>query len=431
MIIRRVPLDTLHVDPGNVRLHGDENMAAIRGSMARFGQAEPLVVQKSTSRVIGGNGRLVAMQQLGWTECDIVEVDVDDRTARALSVALNRTAELATWDTEALAKLLEQLRAEDALQGVGYDTADIDELLAELEASTGEARDIDDPGPEEPPKQPVSRSGDLWILGDHRLLCGDSTQLNDVQRLIGSDQPALVATDPPFLVSYTGERPNDSGKDWTATYREIDIKDADAFFRSVFTNILAVLAPHAAIYCWHAHKRQATISRIWAELGILDHQQIVWVKPTAVFGRVFWHFRHEPCMMGWKQGEKPPHDGVHEHDSVWEVDWAGKQRVVGNEHPITKPVELFSRPMRKHTKLGDVVFEPFSGSGSQIIAAEELGRRCRAMEIQPAFVDVAIRRWQTATGKDAVLEGGGTYAEVAAQRGLESAPAVCPPKESA
>jgi DNA modification methylase len=180
-----------------------------------------------------------------------------------------------------------------------------------------------------------------------------------------------------------------------------------------------VLGPGAAIYCWHAHKRQATIARIWAELGILDHQQIVWVKPTPVFGRVYWHFRHEPCLMGWKQGSRPDHDGNHEHDSVWEVDWEGKQRVVGNEHPTEKPVELFRRPMRKHTRPGDVCFEPFSGSGSQLIAAEQLGRRCHAIEIEPAFVDVAIRRWQTATGKDAVLDGeGGTFFEIAASRGV-------------
>jgi DNA modification methylase len=149
----------------------------------------------------------------------------------------------------------------------------------------------------------------------------------------------------------------------------------------------------------------------------VDHQQVVWVKPCATFGRVYWHFRHEPCVMGWRKGSQPEHDGQHEHDSVWEVDWDGKARVA-TDHPTSKPVELFRRPMRKHTKPGDVCFEPFSGSGSHLIAGEELGRRVRAIEISPAYVDVAIRRWQGATGKAAILDGDGrTYDEKAAGAG--------------
>jgi len=167
----------------------------------------------------------------------------------------------------------------------------------------------------------------------------------------------------------------------------------------VFTNVLSVLGPHAAVYCWHAHKRSGLIQRVWADLGIVDHQQIIWVKPASVFGRVYWHFRHEPCVMGWRQGQQPEHDGNHEFDSVWEVDWEGRARVQ-TDHPTSKPIELFARPMRKHTKVGDVVFEPFSGSGSQLIAAERERRRCRALELAPRRVsgrhdrqiNAAIRR---------------------------------------
>src|SRR5690606_29543204 len=161
----------------------------------------------------------------------------------------------------------------------------------------GAAEDADEVP--EPPKVALTRPGDLWVLGKHRLLCGDSTKPADVDRLLDGQKAALCATDPPYLVDYTGERPDDSGKDWSDTYREVEITDADGFFRGVFGNVLRVLAPHAAIYCWHAHKRQRLIAEVWEELGILDHQQVIWVKPTPVFGRVFWHFRHEPCMMGW------------------------------------------------------------------------------------------------------------------------------------
>ena len=281
-----------------------------------------------------------------------------------------------------------------------------------------------------PPEEPITKPGDLWLLGGetgHRLLCGNSTLDADVDRLMDGNKAALTCTDPPYLVDYTGERPNDSGKDWSATYREVDITDADGFFRAVFTNVLRVLAPHAAVYCWHAHKRQALISKVWSDLNILDHQQVIWVKPTPVFGRVYWHFQHEPCMMGWRQGSQPAHDDTHEFSSVWEIDWEGKARIVGNEHPTQKPVEIFARPMRKHTKRGDICFEPFSGSGSQIIAAEKEGRRCFAIELEPRFVDVALSRWSKFAGKEPVLERTGqSYGELKSAKTQANAPESVP-----
>lgn len=416
LAISRVPLAHLVPNDENPRLHGPENLDAIAESLAKFGQAEPLVVQASTRRVIGGNGRLAAMKDLGWVDADVVELDLDDAKATALGIALNRTAELAHWDAPMLSRLLEQLKTDDALGGTGYSPADLDALIEEIQAQAG-PREVEDPGAKEPPATPVARFGDLWMLGEHRLLCGDSTKAEDVDRVLTGELAALVATDPPYVIDYVGDRPYDAGKDWSEVYREIDIKDPEAFFRAVFTSIKRVLAPHAPIYCWFAHKRLGLIQRIWEELGILDHQEVIWVKPSPVFGRVHWHFRHEPCVMGWAQGSAPPHDGDQTFNSVWEVDWDGKQRVTGNLHPTEKPVELFARPMRKHSKPGDLVFEPFSGSGSQLIAAERERRRCRAVEIQPAFVDVAIERWQEATKQDAVLEGEGrSFAEVAKER---------------
>ncbi len=412
-----VAIDRLFCSPTNPRKN-DAAVPHVAASIRRFGWHQPIVARR-TGEVIAGNTRLKAAQSLGMTEVPVWWFDGSDIDAIAYTIADNRTATFAENDEPALAKLLEALRAEDSLEGVGYSTDDIDALVQQLRDQEQVDKDLADDGAEAPPAVAVAKTGDLWCLGEHRLLCGDSTNLKDVLRLMGTDKAALVATDPPYLVDYTGERPNDSGKDWTASYREIDIKDADGFFRAVFVNVLEVLGPKGAIYCWHAHKRCGDIQRIWRELGILDHQQIIWVKPTPVFGRVYWHFRHEPCVMGWKQGDKPDHDGVHDHDSVWECDWDGKARVVGTEHPTEKPVELFVRPIKKHTHVGDVVFEPFSGSGSQIIAAERTGRRCRAIEISPPFVDVAIKRWQKATGQEATLDGDGrTFTMVTAERGL-------------
>jgi DNA modification methylase len=344
-------------------------------------------------------------------------LDVTEAEAAKLLATLDPLAAMAEASEGKLRELLAQVStSSDAVASM------LENLAVESGLSTGAPAGEDDDVVPDPPQTPVSQRGDVWKLGRHRLMCGDSTSVADMDTLMAGARAALVATDPPYLVDYTGERPdhdggNTGGKDWSATYREVDISDAETFFRGVFTNVLRVVAPGCAIYCWHAHKRQGQIARIWSELGILDHQQIVWVKPTAVCGRVFWHFRHEPCMMGWVKGSPPPFDGDHTVDSVWQVDWEGKARVVGNKHPTQKPIELFSRPMRKHTHPGDIVLEPFSGSGSQLIAAEKLKRVCHAMELEPVFVDVAIERWQALTGERAVHEATGrTFERLAAER---------------
>jgi DNA modification methylase len=414
--VETVPISQLFCSPTNPR-RNDAAIPHVAASLRRFGWQQPIVARRS-GEVIAGNTRLKAAQELGMPMVPVWWFDGSDLDAVAYNIADNRTNSFSEFDEPALAALLQQLKAEDSLDGVGYTDEDLDALVQQLRDQEQADKDLDDDGADEPPKVAIAKAGDLWVLGDHRLLCGDSTSLKDVLRVMAGEKAALVATDPPYLVDYTGERPNDSGKDWTDSYREIDIKDADGFFKAVFTNVLEVLGSHAAIYCWHAHKRCGDIQRIWRDLGILDHQQIIWVKPTAVFGRVYYHFRHEPCMMGWKQGDKPEHDGVHEHDSVWEVDWDGKAKF-SCDHPTSKPVELFVRPIKKHTHVGAITFEPFSGSGSGIMAAERTGRRCRAIEISPPFVDVAIRRWQKATGNEATLDGDGrTFAEIAVERGL-------------
>lgn len=392
------PIDRIKEYDGNPRQISDAAVAAVARSIREFGFKVPVLVD-SNGVLIAGHTRVRAARQEALTEIPVIRADdLTPEQVRAFRIADNKLHELATWDSELLAIELSELQsAEFDLDVIGFDG---DELAKLLGGDVAEGLCDPDDVPQLP-DEAVTKPGDLWILGEHKLLCGDSTSAEDIARLLDGEKAALCATDPPYLVDYTGERPNDSGKDWTANYREIDIKDADGFFRSLFKNIVANLAPNAAIYCWHAHKRQALIARVWEDLGILDHQQIIWVKPTPVFGRVFWHFRHEPCMMGWIKGSQPPHDGDQSVNSVWEIDWEGKARIVGNEHPTQKPVELFARPMRKHTKRGDICFEPFSGSGSQLVAAEQLGRRCFAMEISPVFVDVAVKRWETFTGKKA------------------------------
>jgi len=412
-----VPIATLFVSPSNPRFN-DEAVPHVAASIKRFGWRQPIVAKRS-GEVIAGNTRLKAAQSLGQQAVPVHWFEGTDLEATAFAIADNRSHEYSSWDEPALAKLLNELRAEDALEGVGYSPDDIDELIRSIAADV-EPRDVQDEGPEPPPEEPVSRRGDLWILGDHRLLCGDSTSAENLSRLMKGKRAALLSTDPPFSVNYTGkDRPiqdgKPSGKDWSSLYNEVDIEALEQFLDGVFGACLPHADPSAGIYVWHAHVQQPSIAAAFDRHGLLLHQVIVWVKPTATFGHCYYHWRHEPCAFGWKRGHKPDHgDGA--LATVWELDWEGKQRVVGNEHPTQKPTRLFEIPMEQHTRPGDIVLEPFSGSGSQLIAAERLARRCYAIEIQPAFVDVAVRRWQRASGKVAILEGDGrTYDAVEAE----------------
>jgi DNA modification methylase len=412
-----VPLTRVYLSPSNPRIN-DSAVEPVAASLRRFGWQQPIVARPS-GEVIAGNTRLKAASKLGHTLVPVVWFDGTDLEATAYQIADNRTAEYSEWDDGALAKLLQDLRAEDALEGVGYDSSDIDELLREIAAGTQD-ENVNDPGPGDPSGTPITARGDLWLLGEHRLLCGDSTSAEDMARLMNGERAALLSTDPPYCVNYTGnDRPihdgKPSGKDWTHVYREVDIADLGVFLDGVFKAVLPHLKEGTAVYVWHAHVQQPTIAAAFERHGLLLHQVLVWVKPSAVFGHSYYRWRHEPCAFGWVQGSKPRH-GVGQLDTVWEADWDGKARF-STFHPTSKPTKLFEIPIEQHTPPGAICLEPFSGSGSQIIAAEKLRRRCFAMELQPAFVDGTIDRWQVATGKQATLDGDGrTYAEIAAER---------------
>ena len=230
--VETVEIDRLFCSPTNPRLN-DQAAPHVASSLRRFGWQQPIVAKRS-GEVIAGNTRLKAALELGMDEVPVWWFDGTDLDATAFSIADNRSSEHSEWNDPELVKLLEHLKAEDALDGVGYDEDDIDALVAELRAQEEVDRDLDDEGAEEPPVDAVAKLGDLWVLGDHRLLCGDSTSLKDVHRVMDGAKAALVATDPPYCVDYTGERPNDSGKDWSDSYDEVSIKDPDAFFRDVF-----------------------------------------------------------------------------------------------------------------------------------------------------------------------------------------------------
>ena len=408
--------------PYNPRTISPEALAGLRASVERFGLVEPVVWNRRTGHIVGGHQRLKALQALGETDTQVVVVDLDEIEEKALNVALNSPAIAGEFTPElhallaeieaALPDLSDELRFDDLAAQMRY-------LLADLTPEDGLTDPDDVP---EPPETPITRPGDLIILGGHRLICGDSADPVTLARLMDGQTAALYATDPPYGVGYDGtshpqnqrdkqqgRAPGSQNRDWSGDYVDLDAWDHfedqaefDRFLEGVFKNALPHVAQDAAWYCWHASATSDSFRRAWQAVGVRYHQMIQWVKPTFVLGFAMWNYRSEPCLMGWQQGHKPaayPVDG--EKSNVWEVDWEGKARCTDGLHPTQKPVRLFELPMLKHTRPGDVCLETFAGSGSQVIAAERLGRRCFAVERNPKFCDVIVARWEQFTGRTA------------------------------
>ena len=420
--ISEVKLADLKPAPYNPREISEEAIAGLRHSLEKFGLVDLLVVNKRNMHIISGHQRYKILTSENVETVTAIMVDLDDIAEKAMNVTLN-SQEIAGYWTSAITPLLEQLRRDMADDYIELRMKELREGLSEFESENmGAGKTLPDDIPE-PPKDPITRPGDLWILGDHRLLCGDSTNPDDVARLMDGHKANLFATDPPYCVDYTGkDRPN-GGKDWSGVYHETEIKDAVDFHRKFYTVALKHIQPNTAMYLWHASKRRHEIQQVCDELDILVHQQIIWVKPCTILTYSFYSWRHEPCLLMWVRGSKPPYkpkdkslgtvwrvDFLKSGDpaspdyytDVWELDWEGKKRNPGIDHPTVKPTEVFAIPMRVHTTVGDICYEPFSGSGSQIIAGERVNRRVFAMEMEPVFCDVAVKRWEDFTGRKAV-----------------------------
>ncbi len=407
--------------PYNPRDISNDALSGLRHSLEKFGYVDLLVVNKRNMRIISGHQRYKILQTDGVETVTAILVDVDEIQEQAMNVTLNSPEITGQW-TAALIPLLERLRNEASEDYINLRLKNLRDSVGDMGVeSLGDGKTLPDDIPK-PPENTITQKGDLWILGNHRLLCGDSTSDEDVARLMDGHKASLFATDPPYCVDYTGaDRPN-GGRDWSNVYHEIDIPDAVDFMRKFYKAGLKHIQDGTALYLWHASKRRSDIEGICKELGILIHQEIVWVKPCVILTYSFYSWRHEPCLLMWIKGNKPDYKPKNKsigsvwtvgylrsgdpltpeyHTDVWELDWEGKKRNPGIEHPTVKPTEVFAIPMRVHTTPGDICYEPFSGSGSQLIAGERLNRRVFAMEIEPFFCDVAVRRWEEFTGKKA------------------------------
>lgn len=412
------PLDSLVPYARNARTHSEAQVAEIAGSIREFGFVNPVLIAEDGT-LIAGHGRVLAARLLGMeTVPTITLAGLSDTQRRALVLADNRIALNAGWDEALLALELGDLKDAGFDLGImGFEDGELDRLLAGTDGEDNEGSTPPVVIPE-PPRNPVSRTGDLWHLGDHRLLCGDSTSHDDVRRLMNGERAVLFATDPPYLVDYDGSNHPTRNKDWSQSYGvtwDDSSQGAELYDGFIGAAVAEAITEDAAWYCWHASRRQAMLEQCWERAGAFVHQQIIWVKDRGVLTRSHYLWKHEPCFMGWRRPNRPPKVADETLASTWEMPSFAKDE--RPDHPTPKPLDAFGIPMRQHVARGGLCYEPFCGSGSQIMAGEANGRRVFAMEISPAYVDVAVERWQAETRREAVLDGDGrTFAEMKDER---------------
>ena len=410
--LRRVRAADLIPNPKNWRTHPKAQREALQGVLAEIGYADALLVRETSAGLMLIDGHLRA-EATPDSEVPVLVLDVTEAEADKLLATLDPLAAMAGTDDERLASILRSVETDsDAVQalmarlakGAGISLSG-DEKDADAEPQLERAQELRE-------KWGTAR-GQLWLLGDHRLLCGDSTSAADVSRLMDGEKALLFATDPPYLVDYTGtnhpgtkvskHRPS-LNKDWSDSYKDFDRSEQGSGLYDGFIQVAVEVAirEDAAWYCWHASRRQAMVEAGWEKHGAFVHQQIIWTKERPVLTRSWYLWQHEPCFFGWLRGKKPPKNvGASPLSSIWQLPSISRAEDI--DHPTPKPVEVFAIPMRQHTNEGDVCYEPFCGSGSQVMAAERTGRRCFAMEIAPEFVAVTLQRYQDATGKTPVL----------------------------
>jgi DNA modification methylase len=400
-----LPLASLAPYAENARTHSPEQVAQIAASIAEFGFVNPVLVD-ADGVLIAGHGRVMAAKRLGLAAVPALRLGhLSPAQVRALRLADNQIALNSGWDEALLAAEIARIRDEAVidLDVLGFSGMELDRLLA---VADGDLEDGVDDAPE-PPAVPVTRPGDLWRCGEHRLLCGDATKLADIERALGPGHLADMAfLDPPYNVAYQG------GTAAKMTIANDALGDAFLdFLRPALANVLSVTK--GACYVCMSSSEWPTLHRAWLEAGGKWSSTIIWAKNTFALGRADYHQQFEAMLYGWKAGAQHYWCGARDQGNVWHFDKPARNDL----HPTMKPVALVERAIRNSSKPRDTVLDSFGGSGTTMIAAERLGRRAVLIEIDPAYADVIVRRWQEATGQAAVLDGEDrTFADVAATR---------------
>lgn len=413
--VEMIPLADLAAYEANARTHPEDQIASLVAIIANSGFTNPLLIEDDGT-IIAGHGRLEAATRLGMVEVPCVRVSgLSPAQIKALRISDNAVGLRSAWDSDLLALEVAEL-AEIADFDLGTLGLRGDELEALLNPPSKSEADPDEVP--EPPAIPVTRPGDVWLMDKHRIICGDSTDAETVAALLQGAKPHLMVTDPPYGVEYdanwrnsakradgsflggraVGKVENDDRADWQEAW---DLFPGDVAY-----------VWHAGLYC--------DVVKVSLEAAKLEcRAQLIWVKSNFAVGRAHYHFQHEPLWYAVRKGGKSHFNGDRKQSSAWFID---KPRSSETGHSTQKPVECMKRPIENNSKPGDAVYEPFSGSGTTIIAAEMTGRRCYAIELSPAYVDVAVKRWEDFAGRVATLEATGqSFREVADERRALSA----------
>ena len=358
---------------------GDAEYEKLKRSIEQFGYVEPVIWNKTTGRVVGGHQRLKVLMDMGMTEVDCVVVEMDEDKEKALNIALNKIS--GDWDKDKLALLIADLQGADFdVSLTGFEPAEIDDLFKDT-LKDGVKDDDFDVGAEL--AQPtMTKPGDVWTLGRHRLICGDSTKAETYDLLMGSTKANLVITDPPYNVNYEGSAgkiKNDNMAD-EAFYN---------FLLDAYTQMHSAMADDASIYVFHADTEGLNFRRAFADAGFYLSGCCIWKKQSLVLGRSPYQWQHEPCLYGWKKNGKHQWYTGRKETTIWEFDKPKKN----GDHPTMKPIPLLAYPIMNSSMSNSVVLDPFGGSGSTLIACEQTDRICYTVELDEKFCDVIVKRY--------------------------------------
>lgn len=389
------PVEKLVPYTRNPRTHSAEQVSQIAASIAEFGFLNPLLVDTAAG-IIAGHGRLQAAKQLGLAQIPVVVLDhLTEAQKRAYVIADNKLALNAGWDDELLRSEMAALAAEEFdMPVIGFSDEELADLLAEPGVVEGQT---DEDAVPDAPADPVSKPGDLWILGNHRLLCGDSTVLENVERVLDSALADMVFTDPPYNVDY-GNTAKDKMRGNNRTILNDNLGEGfEQFLYDACINLLTVCK--GAVYICMSSSELHTLQRAFIAAGGKWSTFVIWAKNTFTLGRSDYQRQYEPILYGWKQGADHFWCGARDQGDVWFIN----KPVKNDLHPTMKPVELVERAIRNSSKSRDIILDCFGGSGTTLIASEKSGRQCRMIELDPKYCDVIVKRWEEFTGKKAEL----------------------------
>ena len=389
MIVEMRPTDTVRPYLGNPR-RNDDAVDAVARSITEFGFRQPIVVD-GDGVIIAGHTRHKAALKLGLAEVPVhVASGLTPAQTRAYRLADNQTATLATWDDDALVTELLGLREQGYdLDLTGFDADELTRLLgADDAAPSGDPEDVP-----EPPAEAVTRLGDLWVMGQHRLVCGDAADPAAYARLLEGTPADLLLTDPLYNVADAGK----TAAAMTIANDDLDAEAYRAFLAGCLAAATAVVKPGGGFYVWHADLHGLAVRLACDDAGLAVRQCLVWAKSAFTLGRQDYHWRHEPCLYGWREGAAHAWLGDRSQSTVLEFDRPARN----GEHPTMKPAALFEHLVRNSCPEGGLVLDPFAGSGTALVAAEVAGRRAALLELDPRYCDVVVRRWEQLTGKTA------------------------------